>query len=151
MSEVEVAHKVYELAFHVTPNLDEGEAVARAKEIESALTNCGGSVITARELKKTRLSYPLETHRSSYLGVIDFNAPGDTIEKLNTHMKLQEGVIRFLIIQKSEGKGLLMHGDARTKRVHTHTPPVRTAKPKEVSAGEEKQIEKELENVLEKI
>ena len=143
----------YELAYHITPDLEEAVVQTRSKEIESEITKLGGSVMAARDPKKIHLSYPLAHKHYAHFGVIDFNAPAESITELDAAMKLHTDILRFLILKKPEVKGEIRTlGDHRarpTRRVApTHTPV--TAKP-EVAPVEEKKIEKELEDVLGKI
>lgn len=142
----------YELAYHITPDLEEAAAKTRGQELETLLTQSGGAVVTSREPKKIHLSYPLAHKHYAYFGVMDFSASAEAIENINAQMKLQEGILRFMVVKKPQVKEVRALGDrSRSRRVHvapTHKPGTTPEiKPKQ----EEKIIEKELADVLEKL
>lgn len=146
--------RAYEMVYHITPDVEETAARARALELETLVTQSGGSVIGTREVKKIHLSYPLSHKHYAFFGLVDFTAPADAITGIDAQMKLQEGILRFLITKKPVAKELRTLGDHRARKVRsTHVAPTHKpgaaepAKPKQ----EEKVIEKELEDVLEKI
>ena len=147
---------MYELAFHIIPDLEEAAVTARAQDIESLITQTGGSVVASRAPKKIHLSYPISHQHYAFFGVVDFNAETEMITGLNAQLKLQDGVLRFLIIKKTDGKELRTLGDPRIRRTRTHVAPTHqpstnTGIKKEAAPTEEKQIEKELEGVLGKL
>ena len=150
--EAESTHRAYELAYHITPDLEEAAVTSRAKELEIIVTQNGGSLGMIREPKKIHLSYPLAHKHYAYFGVVDFTATTDAIESLNAQLKLQEGIIRFLIVKKPEVKELRTLGDHRARSARRVAPTHKAAAPTEIKPKqEEKKIEAELEDVLGKI
>ena len=144
----------YELAYHLFSDLEEAEVTARMQGVESLITDNGGSIVQSREPKKMHLSYPVNHKHYAHFGVLDFQAPAEMIEKLNAQMKLQDGVLRFLLISKPTegGKELRVLGDQRARKAHMQIAPThRPSTEPKVAPTEEKKIEKELEDVLEKI
>lgn len=144
----------YELAYHITPDMEETTVKTRAQDLETTLVQSGASIVASREPKKIHLSYPLSHKHYGFFGVIEFNAEPEAIAPMQTQMKLQEGILRFMIVKKpTEGKEIRTLGDQRNRRSRiqvapTHKPTAtEPAKPK----SEEKVIEKELEDVLGKI
>ncbi len=141
---------MYELAYHMKPDLEEAKIKTHMQDVESLITQNGGTVSTSRDPKKVHLSYPITRHHEAYMGVMDFSGPADMLAGVNAQLKLQEGILRFLIIHKPEGKELRTFGEQRSRKIRTHVTP--TPKPIEkASPAEEKQMEKKLEDVLEKI
>lgn len=141
---------MYELAFHISPDIEESAASARARDVETLINQGGGSVTASREPKKIHLSYPLAHHHYAYFVVVDFESQPEAIDQLDAQMKLQEGILRFLILKKPDANSeLRTFGEHRPRSsLRTHTAPT-TSDKKEVI--EPKKIEKELEDVLEKI
>ena len=144
----------YELAYHITPDIEEGAVKARTQELETEITKLGGNIILSRELKKIHLSYPLEHKHYAYFGVIDFDTATETINEFDSFMKHQPDLLRFIILKKPTVKGELRTlGDHRARLARrvapTHIPTAEIKK--DVPHVEEKKIEKELEDVLEKI
>lgn len=144
----------YELAYHVTPDIEEAVVKTHTQEIEGEITKLGGTVVASREPKKIHLSYPLAHKHYAYFGVIDFDAAGESVTELDAAMKLHTDILRFLIVKKPEIKGEVRTlGDHRARKVRTHVAPTHTPTEikKETAPVEEKKIEKELEDVLGKI
>jgi|SRR3989338_1657688 len=141
---------IYELGFHLSPDLEEAELKSNVEHIESVLTKLGGDITTLREPKKTHLSYPIEHKSYSFFGTIDFRSPSDTIEELKKELKTEEGVMRFIILKHKENEKTLrsvMPSRSRIKPKIQQIPIDK--KPKEEVKPEE--MEKQLEEVIEKI
>ncbi|MEK7583083.1 MAG: 30S ribosomal protein S6 [Patescibacteria group bacterium] len=154
MEEQEAISRAYELAYHLTPDLDEAAVQLRAQDIASLLTKLGGSsIITNREPKKIHLSYPITHKYYAHFGVIDFEAPTEAITAVNAQLKLEEGVLRFLLVAKPvKNKEIRALGDQRNRRSRVQVAPThKTAPEVKKEKTEEKEIEKELEGVLGKI
>lgn len=155
--ETEADNRNYELAYHLTPDIEEAQVKGRVQELEKFVAQSGGAVLASREPKKKHLSYPIRQKKYAYFGMLDFTGPAEMIEKLNTQMKLQNDILRYLLIVKSDNKELRTLGMVRSRpRMKTHEPTApsrkdleQAGKPKEEVKPE--QMEKEIEDVLEKI
>lgn len=156
--ESEIINRNYELAYHLNPDIEESEVMARAKEIQDLITREKGSVLVSRDPKRKHLSYPIKQKHYSYFGVFDFSASPETIEKVNTQIKLQNDVLRCIILKKEpEDKDLRVLGTERPRsRMKTHEPTALSREDREKVAKQKEevkpeQIEKEIEKVLENI
>lgn len=146
----------YELAYHLMPELDEKELPGKVAEIEKIITKNNGAVLTSKEPKKKHLSYPIKLKHYAYFGVLEFEALPENIDNINTQMKLQGDVLRYLLIH-GYGSGKVLRSltsSGRRTRVAKPGESVEQAgkpiRPKEESAKPEK-IEKQLEDVIGKI
>lgn len=148
-------YKNYEFAYHLGPDFGESQIQGKLGELESIISESGGSVLFSQEPKKTRLSYPINHNRYSFFGHFDFSAEPEALEKISSRLKLQPNLMRYMVIKKPQaGKVLRAVGETGPK-ARQRTPEAKEAvrvkaqKPKtEVSA---KEMEKEIEDVLEKI
>ena len=122
--------KTYELAYHLNPDLEEAKVRTHVQELNELVTKSGGSVLTAREPRRIHLSYPVKNKGYAYFGVTDFAAPAETIEKINAQMKLQNGLLRYLLLVKPDIKDLRILGEhrARPRLVKTHEPGITETK-----------------------
>src|SRR3989344_9568738 len=138
MTEVqENTTKNYELAFHLTPDLNDDEAKKEAVLIEDMVKKTGGMVVFFKEPARTRLSYPIKQKGAGYFSFINFSSGPEAIEKINGDMKTQNNVLRHMIIQRNP---------LQEKKLFSSQPPIThkaTVRPKEESAKPE-DIEKEL-------
>ena len=152
--EIQNDSKTYELAYHLNPDLEEVTVRAHMQELGGLVVQNGGSLIREREPKKIHLSYPIKNKNYAYFGLFDFTAQADTIEKINTQMKLQNGILRYLLLKRpAEGKELRILGErrTRTRMIKTHEPVAAEAPkaPKEKTKEETEQLEQEIEKVIE--
>ncbi len=149
----ELTTKIYELAYHVVPDIEESAVQSEVASIESLITQYGGSIVTSQKPKKIHLSYPIRHFHYAQFGYIEFNGPSAIIQKINGQMKLQTPILRYLVLAKdsvNSKKEVRTLGQQKTRAVRAKTG---TAEAKSDKATPEtsNQMEKELENVLEKI
>lgn len=153
--EQETNNKNYEFAYHLNPDIEETDIRRNVQELENIMTQNGGTVFISVEPKKKHLSYPLKHKHYSYFGHINFSVGPEKIEKINAQMMLQHNVVRYLLTEMPNEKNLrLLGAEKQRSRLRTHeaSAPGREdvdgKKKEEVKPG---QIEKEIEDVLEKI
>lgn len=90
--------RVYELMFILAPELEEAE---RRSIIEKVKGEIKGEVLEVEEWEKRKLAYKIKHREEGYYVVILFRAGGDTLKELDQFLKLQEGVLRHIIIRKN--------------------------------------------------
>jgi small subunit ribosomal protein S6 len=134
----------YELAFHLLPNIEESEVASNVEHLKGLIAQFGGTITQVVEAKKTRLSYPIRHHRYAYFGYFHFNAEPAAIAKLNAQMKLEDKVLRYLllVLDPKEMKNVLgqkKHSHYEASNDSAHTP------------REEKQLDQEISTVLDKM
>ncbi|MBI2670239.1 MAG: 30S ribosomal protein S6 [Candidatus Yanofskybacteria bacterium] len=145
--------KIYELAYHLSPDLEEADIKTRAQELSDLVAQAGGSVVTSIMPRRTHLSYQIKNKQYANFGILDFAAQPETLEKINAQMKLQGNVLRFMLLKKPESKELRILGQHRARpRIKTHetAAPETAKKPlKEKTEAEKQQLEQEVEKVIE--
>ena len=145
--------KTYELAYHLIPDLEEAKVKERMGQLEQIIAAQSGRIVFSREPRRMHLSYPIEHKHYAYFGAIEFAADAQSITHLNSTLKLEEGILRFMILKKdTSGKEMRTFGDRRRSRpmaVEKEMPAIPLT-PEEESAKKEK-MEKEIADVLEKI
>ena len=155
--ESQVSKNQYQLAYHLLPEFDDKELPGKVAEIEDIITANDGDILKSQEPKKKHLSYQIKQKHYANFGFMEFEAPKESIEKINAQMKLQTDVLRYLLIQ-GYGSGKVLRSLTPSKR---RTRPVksgealtqvgRQVKPKEESAVKPEEMEKQLEEVIEKL
>ena len=139
----------YELAFHLLPSFEEEVLEQKKRELEELISKSGGIISRSGEIKKIRLAYPIRNERFSNFGYVEFFAPGSAVEKLNKELFLNESLLRHMILKKEEELV------AAPRKVVSK--PRQTEKPKpetertDVSETEQKELDKKIEEILEKI
>ncbi len=152
--EAEIINKTYELAYHLNPDVEEAEVGRHTQELQSLITQNSGSILASKEPKQKHLSYPLKQKHYAYFGTFDFSVSPENISKINSEIKLQNNILRYLLIQKSD-KDLRTLGSVRIRsKIKTHQPVSREGL-EQVNKGTEnikpEEMEKEIEEVLEKL
>lgn len=151
MQEIEQKVENYELGFHLIPELEDEQVRVKAQEIEANITQLGGTILGSHEPRKQRLSYPIEHKRLAYFGVINFKSPTEALEDLENTLKLNDSLLRFLVLKVRENPKVLrsLKESSPRTRIKTHTPPSPQSKPKEEIKPEvmEKQIEDVIGNI----
>ena len=155
-----VDNRIYELAYHLTPDLEGDTLDLETKKIESVITQLGGSIVTSQGPEKKRLSYPIDHKRFTFFGYIDFSAADDIVKSINEQFNLSDSVLRYLVISKDNAGSKSMRAliekpqhakmAASMKASAQRTAPVKKEKV-ETSPEEEKKMEAEIEGVLDKL
>lgn len=151
MLELEPKVENYELGFHFWPELEEESSGQKFREIEESITQLGGAILASREPKKQHLSYPIKHKKYSFFGIINFKSPTAAIGHLESQLKLNDAVMRFLVLKIRENAKFLktLKESSPRTRAKTYTPPKPEDKPKEEIKPEvmEKQIEDVIGNI----
>ncbi len=143
----------YEMAFHVVPNIEESKIKEIKIELENLIIAKGGNVTFSRIPERTRLSYEIRHNRSTFFGYIQFSmqTPGEAMQEINEHLRRHADILRYLIVktpsdlQKSKDmlKQIKMRERAERKpKAAPKTP---------VSEAEQKKLDEQLEDIIEKL
>ncbi|MBC7328922.1 30S ribosomal protein S6 [bacterium] len=85
--------------FILDPDLSDEE---REKIIEAVKNEIKGEVLNVEEWEKRQLAYKINRKTEGYYVVILFQTTGDTLKELDQFLKLQEGILRHMIVRKSK-------------------------------------------------
>lgn len=136
----------YELAFHLLPSFTEIQVQEKRREIEELISKNGGIVGRYGEIKKIRLAYPIKKEQFSNFGYIEFFGPKDIVEKINKNLVLNENLLRYAVIKKQEEK----IKPAKPAKIKTEKPAKEEAITK-ITETETKELDKKIEEILEKL
>ena len=103
----EVAIRVYEIGYHISPNIKEEDIEKIVSGIRSEIEKHGGSFIAEGAPSMTRLSYDIETHEGgkrvqydrAYFGWLKFEAKVSAAKALDQVLKDNTSVIRSLVFK----------------------------------------------------
>ncbi|MGB9608286.1 MAG: 30S ribosomal protein S6 [bacterium] len=90
---------IYELMFILDPDLSDEE---RENIVEKVKSEIKGEVLHIEEWEKRKLAYKINRKTEGYYVVITFQTRGDTLKELDQFLKLQEGILRHMIVRKSK-------------------------------------------------
>lgn len=152
------SNQYYELAFHITANLEEADVQKTSQDLEKIITSNGGIVSYAKNPEKTRLAYPIKHQTNAYFGYLNFNLESsETVNQIRDELRLNQNLLRFLILRqeefKSEKEGLANKlATAEKRRVRAIKQAEKLTSPgAEIPKVEEAELEKKLEEIIEKL
>ncbi len=150
----DTTHQTYELAFHITSNLDEADVQKTCQDLEKLATSHGGVVLFARNPERFRLAYPIKHQSNAFFGYFNFNLESpESINQIRNELRLNNNILRFLILkQKPESKTRkedIVRRLATAERRKAKARVAEKAVPKaEAPKMDEGTIEKKLEEIL---
>ncbi len=142
----------YELAYHLIPKLDDAVIQAESKAIEDLIGQYGGFVLHSKKVEKKHLSYPIRHETTAYFGVIDFTVSPEKLIKINDSLKLNNHVLRSLIIKKIRPK--IQIEEPAKEEASNEAPKAKTTrgrKTKTIDPETSGKIDAALDTALEKI
>ena len=153
----DLSKQYYELAFHISSNLDEADVQKTRQEVEKMITSNGGVISFAKDPEKIRLAYPIQHQATAFFGHFNFNlaSPEESVVKIRDDLRLNHNVLRFLIL-KHEVQPKLDKEELVRKMASAERRRVKAAKDAEKPKGEapkldEKAIDEKLEEIIEKL
>ncbi len=91
----------YEIMFILKTN--EEEAIKKeVSELKSIVTDMGGTIENEKEIGNKKLAYPIKKELNGYYYVININANSKTVAEFDRKARINENVIRHLIIRLDE-------------------------------------------------
>ncbi len=98
--------QVYEVAFHIDPNLSDTEVAAVYARVRALLSQ-GGEVIAEGEPKRMTLAYTISRIEAgrrydfshSFFAWVASILPPESVESIDKALALDKGVIRYLVVK----------------------------------------------------
>ena len=89
----------YETVFIFTPVLSEEQMKEAVAKFETILTNNGAEIVFKNFWGMRKLAYPIQKKSTGFYQLIEYKAEGNVIETLETELKRDERIIRFLTVK----------------------------------------------------
>ncbi|MCM8762971.1 MAG: 30S ribosomal protein S6 [Candidatus Omnitrophica bacterium] len=92
----------YEALFMVKPDLNEGETKNLFQQINDTITKNNGQVLSSGLYgqEKRKLCFPIKKFQEAIYYLVEFALEPPTINKIKAQYRLNEGILRFLILVK---------------------------------------------------
>lgn len=94
--------RTYEALYILSPELGEEDIQTVAKDVENLVTQHEGSIVRSEIWGKRKLAYEVKKHSEGVYVLLRFEANPEFISRLETHFKLSEQVIRYLVVHYDE-------------------------------------------------
>ncbi|MDR1023423.1 MAG: 30S ribosomal protein S6 [Prevotellaceae bacterium] len=86
----------YETVFILTPVLSDVQVKEAVDKFRAVITEGGGQIVHEEDWGLKKLAYPIQKKSTAFYSMMEFQAEGAVIEKLETEFRRDERVIRFL-------------------------------------------------------
>ena len=96
--------KNYELLTVFKPSLDAEELEKAVEKISEEIKSYKGSVSSVDKMGRKKLSYDIKEFRDGYMVVQNFELAPDQVEKFRRQLRLNENVLRIMLLETSEVK-----------------------------------------------
>lgn len=152
------SYQNYELAYHITTQLEDADVQKAAQEIEKIVTSHGGRVSFRKDPEKLRLSYPIQHQQHAHFGYVQFQLEDrEQLAAMNEQLRLDAHVLRFLLMKfdpaAEKDKDIVRKIAMESRRGRAARPTLRQA-PKaapEVPAVKEEELEKQIDTIIDKM
>jgi small subunit ribosomal protein S6 len=92
----------YELVFIVTPEFDEAATADIVDKVKSWISEIDGSIESTEEWGRQKLAYLIQNHKEGQYYLFNIKIEPTAVATLERNFRLQESVLRFLIINRDD-------------------------------------------------
>jgi small subunit ribosomal protein S6 len=86
----------YETVFILTPVLSDVQVKEAVDKFRSIITEHGGQLVHEEDWGLKKLAYPIQKKSTAFYSMMEFQAEGALVERLEIEFRRDERVIRFL-------------------------------------------------------
>jgi small subunit ribosomal protein S6 len=94
--------KEYELLFMIPNKFTDNEVPGIIEDIEKILKDHGSEIVDTQNLGKKKLAYPIQHFNHAYYVLVNFNVEGAKTLPINNKIKLENNILRHLIVERIE-------------------------------------------------
>lgn len=92
----------YEMMFIVKAASDEKVVAKTADNLKKIIKDMKGKILEEKDLGSKELAYPIKKENVGYYFVVNFEATAEIINELDRKARIDESVLRHLIIRLDE-------------------------------------------------
>ena len=96
--------RTYELLSIIKPNIDSEEFDKIVAKIEENIVALDGKVLSTDKMGRKKLSYDIKDFRDGYFVVHNFDLEPNQVEKFNRQLRLNENILRIMLLEVSAVK-----------------------------------------------
>lgn len=90
----------YEGMFIINPQIPDDQISKVVASIQEEITKNGGRLLQVQSIGRQHLAYPIGKFKEGYYLLINFEGPGALIPKILPKYRINEDIIRQLILKK---------------------------------------------------
>lgn len=92
----------YEMMFIVKTTIEEAAVNATVENLKSVITSMKGEITDSKEMGQKKLAYAINKEITGFYYVFNFDANNKIVAELDRKAKIDENVIRHMIIRLDE-------------------------------------------------
>ncbi len=92
----------YELMFIVKTTMESDAASQLANNYKKTIASLKGEVTNMKDMGQRKLAYEIDHQVNGFYYVIDFNMAADSIKELDRRLRIDENILRHMIIKLDE-------------------------------------------------
>ena len=92
----------YEMMFIVKTTIDEANVKSSVENLKSVITSMKGEITEEKDMGQKKLAYAINKEITGFYYVVNFNATNDIVSELARKAKIDENIIRHMIINLDE-------------------------------------------------
>jgi len=96
--------RLYEMIYILSPGLDPDAAEKRAGEIQKTIENANVKVLYTESWGKRKLAYYVKKQNYGFYFFLQVEVDNEILKELDRLMKLQENVLKFIIVRLDADK-----------------------------------------------
>jgi ribosomal protein S6 len=96
--------KTYETVLIVKPQLTDGEVAAFVDKAKAFITSSNGEVVSEEKLGRRRFSHDIVKNREGFYLYLKFKAEPSFIKTWNDNVKINQNILRSLVVKSVEPK-----------------------------------------------
>ncbi|MBQ9871060.1 MAG: 30S ribosomal protein S6 [Eubacterium sp.] len=89
----------YELALVISTRIDDDAKEAVLAKVKSRIERYGGTITNVDDQGRKRMAYEIQDMKEGFYYFIQFDAPADMPARLEEKLRIQDHVIRFLVVK----------------------------------------------------
>jgi small subunit ribosomal protein S6 len=145
----------YELLYIVPNKYTEEDLLKINQEVETMISEAKGKITFKQNWGKKKFCYPINHSRFGYYCLIEFDLSADKIAKINTDLRMDNKVLRYMIVNRAaktpeEIEAEIKQAESRAIKAAKKAP-IKEEVKKEAAPAKPKVDSKELDEKLNKI
>lgn len=92
----------YETFYLLQPNLNEEERSSISEKLQTIITERKGQIVSVDPWPLQKLAYKVQKQTQGYYVLMEYGATADTISELERNLRLDEAVMKFITVKKSD-------------------------------------------------
>lgn len=94
--------KLYELAYFLSPEINESEILNYAETIRKFISESGGKIASEFPPQKKKIGQTIKKFTFGYFGTFNFQSEPAGIDGLKNNLKSEPKILRYMIISKKQ-------------------------------------------------